>query len=120
MSSAYAYTVYRGTFIHLPRLSSSAPHQHQKLELVRHRGALWASSEDGRIKGCDWQARDDDSFQALMTRNGWVDVDASTNGDSADGSTVKVKVVSASEERNEFFFPGFIGTTSSYVLLPGN
>lgn len=79
---------------------------------MRNRGALWVSSVDGRIKGCDWQARDDDGFQALMRCNGWVDVDASAsrvNGNAANSPAVKVKVVTASEERNEFFFPGFIG-----------
>jgi guanine deaminase len=80
---------------------------------VRNRGALWVSSADGRIKGFDWQARDDASFKALMTRHGWVDVNASeTNG--YDGNEVKVKIVLASEEGNEFFFPGFIGMFPSH------
>lgn len=105
--SAYAYTVYRGTFIQLPRFLESGTQS--KLELVVTRGALWVSAEDGRIKGFDWQVRDEDGFRALMRRMTWVDVDASINGDSGDGSIVKVKVVTASEERNEFFFPGFIG-----------
>lgn len=106
MAQAYAYTVYRGTFIQTPRLPEST--RRPKAELVRNRGALWVSSADGRIKGFDWQARDDASFKALMSRNGWVDVDAAeTNG--YDGNEVKVKIVLASEERNEFFFPGFIG-----------
>lgn len=104
--STYAYTVYRGTFIHLPRPPASD--RFQNLQLVRNRGALWVSSADGRIKGCDWQAGDDSSFQALLNRHGWVDVDASTNGE-CDEPTVKVKVVTACEDRNEFFFPGFIG-----------
>lgn len=105
MADAYEYTVYRGTFIQLPRGDHS-----RKPELVRSRGALWVSSTDGRIKGFDWQAQDDATFQDLMSRNGWVDVDTATNGNSANGETVNVKIVIASEHRNEFFFPGFIGT----------
>ncbi|CEJ61326.1 Putative Chlorohydrolase [Penicillium brasilianum] len=107
MAQAYAYTVYRGTFIQTLRLPESNPRP--KTELVRNRGALWVSSADGRIKGFDWQARDDASFRELMTRNAWVDVDAPvTNGYG--GNEVKVKIVLASEDNNEFFFPGFIDT----------
>lgn len=104
--SSYAYTVYRGTFIQLPRQLNP------KLELICNHGALWVSTEDGRIKGCDWHISDDSSFQTLMNRNGWVDVNASTNGDNGTGTPVKVKIVVASKERNEFFFPGFIGKFS--------
>ncbi len=116
MAQAYAYTVYRGTFIQTSRLPDST--LRPKTELVRNRGALWVASADGRIKGFDWQARDESSFKALMTRNGWVDVDAAeTNG--YDGNEVKVKIVVASEERNEFFFPGFIGMfPASVPVLP--
>ncbi|OBT86124.1 hypothetical protein VE02_05400 [Pseudogymnoascus sp. 03VT05] len=49
MAMTYPYTVYRGTFIHHPRLNSSSA----KPELVRNQGALWVSSENGRIKGYD-------------------------------------------------------------------
>lgn len=98
---AYPYTVYRGTFIHLPRLNSSSA----KPELARHQGALWVSSEDGRIKGHDWQVRDDASFQSFLSDHGWTDADA-----TIDDKSTKVKVVESNDERNEFFFPGFIGT----------
>ncbi|KAJ5151426.1 guanine deaminase [Penicillium canariense] len=107
MAQAYAYTVYRGTFIQTPRLPHLSPPP--KTELVRNRGALWVSSTDGRIKGCDWQARDEVSFKALLARNGWVDIDA-PEANGSDGNEVKVKIVIANEERNEFFFPGFIDT----------
>ncbi|KAJ5667834.1 uncharacterized protein N7477_006404 [Penicillium maclennaniae] len=105
MVDSYEYTIYRGTFIQLPRGDSS-----RKPELVRNQGALWVSSADGRIKGIDWQAQDDAKFQELMRRHGWVDVDTATNGNDANDSTVNVKIVTTSEERNEFFFPGFIDT----------
>ncbi|OQD73724.1 hypothetical protein PENDEC_c014G06674 [Penicillium decumbens] len=105
MAKPYMFTVYRGTFIQLPRVDIGRT----KPELVCNRGSLWVSSADGRIKGFDWQARDDASFQALMTRNGWVD-EAAVNGNGANGGTVKVKIVIANEDRNEFFFPGFIDT----------
>ncbi|KAF7170336.1 hypothetical protein CNMCM5623_002780 [Aspergillus felis] len=103
-ATAYPYTVYRGTFIHLPRLNSSSA----KPELARKQGALWVSSEDGRIKGYDWQVRDDLSFQSFLSRHGWTDADVTAN-DNANAST-KVKVVQSVDERNEFFFPGFIDT----------
>lgn len=109
MAQPYAYTVYCGTFIQTSRLPDSA--SRPKTELVRNRGTLWVDSGDGRIKGFDWQARDDSSFKALMARNRWVNVDAAeTNG--YNGNEVKVKIVVASEERNEFFFPGFIGMSA--------
>lgn len=114
MSSGYEFTVYRGTFIQLPRLPDTETRP--KPVLMRNRGALWVSTVDGRIKGCDWQAREEDAFRELMSRNGWVDVDAEINGD-ADASLVKVKIVTASEERNEFFFPGFTGTFPFQPLL---
>lgn len=104
--SSYAYTVYRGTFIQLPR--QLAPN----LQLICTHGALWVSTEDGRIKGHDWHVSDDGSFQTLMNRNGWVDVNASasTNGENGYPAPVRVKIVVANDQRNEFFFPGFIGT----------
>lgn len=108
MAMAYPYTVYRGTFIHLPRLNSSSA----KPELARNQGALWVSSEDGRIKGYDWQVRDDASFQTFMSHHGWVDADAKIDRNSNSDNkveVVEVKVVESNDERNEFFFPGFIG-----------
>lgn len=99
----YPYTVYRGTFIDLPRLNSTSAEP----ELARNQGVLWVSSKDGRIKGHDWKVRDDASFQSFLSRHGWADADATTSG-NAKGST-KVKIVQSKNEHNEFFFPGFIG-----------
>ncbi|KAL4891074.1 guanine deaminase [Aspergillus ambiguus] len=104
MAMAYPYTVYRGTFIHLPRLNSSLA----KPELVRSQGALWVSTEDGRIKGYDWRVRDDASFQSFLSSHGWTDADAPTHGEA--NASAKVKIVRSNDERNEFFFPGFIDT----------
>jgi hypothetical protein len=108
--SSHELTVYHGTFIHLARLSGGL--SKVKPQLVRNCGALWVST-DGRIKGIDWYAHDEDSFRALMSLNGWVniDVDASEAQTNGTGHT-KVKIVKANEERNEFFFPGFIGTSN--------
>ncbi|KAJ5151707.1 guanine deaminase [Penicillium capsulatum] len=105
--SDYEFTVYRGTFIQLSRL---LPAPSSKPVLIRNQGALWVSVADGRIKGCDWQAQDEESFTALMHRNGWVDVDTFGAVNGVHRPSVKVKIVTASEERNEFFFPGFIDT----------
>jgi guanine deaminase len=107
-ATTYPYTVYRGTFIHFPRLNSSS----SKPELARKQGVLWVSSGDGRIKGYDWQVRDDCSFQSFLSRHGWTDADVTTNDNA--GPSTKVKVVESVDERNEFFFPGFIGM--SYLL----
>ncbi|KAJ5697688.1 hypothetical protein N7488_011372 [Penicillium malachiteum] len=101
MALAYPYTVYRGTFIHLPRLNSSTA----KPELVLNRGVLWVSSDDGRIKGYDWQVNDDASFQSFLSSQGWTDTSSSGGSDSP-----LVQVVKSNDERNEFFFPGFIDT----------
>lgn len=103
MAMTYPYTVYRGTFIHHPRLNSSSA----KPELARNQGALWVSSDDGRIKGYDWSIHDDASFQTFLSSHGWIAADDGTNANS--NSQTTVKVVESNDTRNEFFFPGFIG-----------
>lgn len=105
MAMAYPYTVYRGTFIHLPELNSSSA----KPELSRNQGVLWVSSEDGRIKGYDWEVNDDASFQSFLSSHGWTDANAAADGNA--DSLTEVKVVKSNDERNEFFFPGFIGVS---------
>ncbi|KAJ5184298.1 Amidohydrolase 1 [Penicillium cf. griseofulvum] len=106
-STDYAFTVYRGTFIQSNRLDSGS-----KPELSRNRGALWVSASDGRIQGWDWQACDENGFAELMSRSGWVDIDAVKAHGQVNGhdSKIGVRIVIASEEQNEFFFPGFIDT----------
>ncbi|KAJ6153681.1 guanine deaminase [Penicillium chermesinum] len=105
--SAYDLTVYRGIFIHLPRI---ADHSTTKPQLVRHRGALWVSTSNGRIKGFDWSAQDDESFRDLMVRNNWTTADVRTDLNGDHEPMIKVKIVRTREDRNEFFFPGFIDT----------
>ncbi|OBT61463.1 hypothetical protein VE03_08982 [Pseudogymnoascus sp. 23342-1-I1] len=117
MAMAYPYTVYRGTFIHLPRLNSSSANP----ELVRNQGALWVSSEDGRIKGYDWEVRDDASFQTFMSQHGWIDADAGADknyNSNTRSKAVEVKVVESNDKRNEFFFPGFIDTHTHAPQFP--
>lgn len=109
----YPYTVYRGTFIHLPRLNSTSAEP----ELARNQGVLWVSSKDGRIKGYDWKVRDDASFQSFLSRHGWADADATTSGNAK--PSTKVKVVQSKDGRNEFFFPGFIGEFFDLLVSPG-
>ncbi|KAJ5551447.1 hypothetical protein N7535_000603 [Penicillium sp. DV-2018c] len=103
----HAFTVYRGTFI-----ESALPEPGSKPKLSRKQGALWVSAADGRIKGWDWKAHDENGFAELMNRNGWFDIDTGDVPGQADGYTsrIGVKVVAANEELNEFFFPGFIDT----------
>lgn len=115
----YEFAVFRGTFIQLPRLpeaDSDCPPA--KLELQRSQGVLWVSAESGRIKGVDWKTQTDEEFRVFMSRHGWVDVDGNTTGNL--GGATKVKIVEACEEKNEFFFPGFIGeipTPFSFLQL---
>ncbi|PKY05655.1 Metallo-dependent hydrolase [Aspergillus campestris IBT 28561] len=91
------YTVFYGTFVHLPRATPSTT----KHELSIHHGALWVSVQDGRIKGFDWSVASEDDLVALMRKHGW----------SVDGSSgTKVTLVRAREDQNEFFFPGFVDT----------
>ncbi|KAJ5919234.1 hypothetical protein N7466_010177 [Penicillium verhagenii] len=104
MAIEYPYTVYRGTFIHLPRLNSTST----KPELARNQGVLWVSSANGRIEGYDWQVSDDASFQSFLSSHGWTDANATSNGGA--GSSTPVQVVESSDAQNEFFFPGFIDT----------
>ncbi|KAJ5106991.1 hypothetical protein N7456_003666 [Penicillium angulare] len=106
MGLAYPYTVYRGTFIHLPRLESSSGTP----ELIRNQGVMWVSSSDGRIKGSDWKVTDDASFQSFLSSHGWSDANSTTSG-----SGTEVQVVQSDDERNEFFFPGFI---DSHIHAP--
>ncbi|KAJ5652740.1 guanine deaminase [Penicillium longicatenatum] len=111
MEPEYELTVYYGTFIHLPRLTEGQSRNKPKPQLVRNYGVLWVSAVDGRIKGFDWEAQHYEEVQALMARNGWVNIDnPETNEKNINEEQIKVKLVSASIERNEFFFPGFIDT----------
>ena len=98
----YTFTVYRGTFIQSVLSDSSS-----KPELSRNQGALWVSAADGRIQGWDWHGNDEIEFAGLMNRSGWADIDAIET--QCHDSKIRVKIVTASEEQNEFFFPGFIG-----------
>jgi guanine deaminase len=116
MRREYEFSVYRGTFIQLGRLPESdlipSP---AKPELQRTQGILWVSAESGRIKGYDWKIHDDEAFTEFMSKNGWVDVDGKTNGNL--GGATKVKIVEAREDKNEFFFPGFIGENEYFPLF---
>ncbi|KAJ5979786.1 Amidohydrolase 1 [Penicillium waksmanii] len=105
MRREYEFTVYRGTFIQLGRLpESDLTSTPSKPELQRTQGILWVSAESGiRLEGSR-----DGAFTGFMSKNGWVDVDGKTNGNL--GGATKVKIVEAREDRNEFFFPGFIDT----------
>lgn len=93
------YTLFFGTFIQLPRAPLNGKHV-----LAIQKGALWVSTADGRIEGFDWNVQNEEGLGALMKRMGWV-----VEGADVSQATETVRVVRAEEERNEFFFPGFIG-----------
>lgn len=106
-AATYPYTVYRGTFIHLPRINSSST----KSSLVRNQGVIWVSLSDGRIKGYDWGVHDENSFQSFLSSHNWTDAN-NNNNDNNRNSQTQVNVVKSNDGQNEFFFPGFIGMCS--------
>lgn len=91
MAATPLYSLFFGTFIHLPRQTSlNGPHT---LEI--NHGVLWVSSEDGKIKGYNWDVRNEDDLREFLAGRKW--------------GNDRITVIRAREERNEFFFPGFIG-----------
>ncbi|GFN10883.1 chlorohydrolase family protein [Aspergillus tubingensis] len=97
------YTLFVGTFIQLPRFKSDEGH---KLAITR--GALWVSTADGTIEGFDWSIANDRDLKRFLRHKGWTVVDDKSSHKGKHG--VKVTLVVAREEENEFFFPGFIDT----------
>lgn len=73
------------------------------------------STFDGRIKGFNWNIRDEDGLRSLMEKENWVE---ERRGGSARGMA-KIKIVRAREDQNEFFFPGFIGMLYSIYSVIG-
>ncbi|OAX79560.1 guanine deaminase [Emergomyces africanus] len=108
-----AYTVYYGTFVHLPRLPDepATPSSPPKHKLSINHGALWVSEADGKIEGIDWEVKDVEGLGELIKRKGWR---VEGDGD-ADGAGQLVRVVKSRSQRNGFFFPGFI---DSHIHAP--
>lgn len=105
---ATEYTLFVGTFIQLPRFKSDEGH---KLAITR--GALWVSTADGTIEGFDWSIANDRDLKRFLRHKGWTVVDDKNGHKGKHG--VKVTLVVAREEENEFFFPGFIGRPLPYT-----
>lgn len=97
----YARTLFFGTFIQL----SSSPESGQGHKLIVTHGTLWVSASDGRIEGFEWGVESEEGLRELMGRKGWVDVDGSLGNEDAERG---VRIV-RNEDKNGFFFPGFIG-----------
>lgn len=100
---APTYNVFFGTFVQLPRISAAG-----KCALAITKGALWVSTTDGKIKGFDWNVRNEDDLMSLVRTKQWSVVE-DENVPNGVGAHEKVRIFRACEERNEFFFPGFIG-----------
>ena len=107
---APAYNLFFGTFVQLPKLLPTGG----KCALAVSQGALWVSTADGKIKGFDWNVRNDDDLMSLVQTKQWSVEDE--NLPNGVGPHEKVKIFRACEERNEFFFPGFIGELLSSIL----
>lgn len=103
--SKHARTIYYGTFLQLPRApdTPATPNSPPKYQLVVNHGALWVSTADGRIEGCDWDVKDEKGLSELLERNGWT-------LDGEKPSEGSVRIVRSRSGRNGFFFPGFVGT----------
>lgn len=112
----YAYAVYYGVFIQLPRqpdepATATSPPKHR---LSINHGALWVSQADGKIKGFDWTVKDEEGLAGLIKRMGWR-VEIQDQG-SVGGVGELVTIVKARAKRNGFFFPGFIGMLMLFLL----
>lgn len=95
------YTLFFGTFIHLPRnTTANEPH----ILDINH-GVLWISTADGKIHGYDWDVRSEDDLRRFLSTKKW------TNEKDT------VKIIRAREDRNEFFFPGFIGMSLYFTKV---
>lgn len=111
---SHAYTLFCGTFIDLPRNphEPATPTSPPKHKLAVNRGAVWVSMRDGRIKGIDLRVKDEEALTQLVGRMGWTEVgEEGREGEEMEregGKREYVKIVRAREERNEFFFPGFV------------
>lgn len=102
---APVYTIFYGTFIQLPRIPASSGPKHV---LDINHGALWVSNESGRIEGFDWGVCTEEKLRHLLQDKGWRVVSGDVEEEEV-GEKTAVRVVKASEKRNGFFFPGFIG-----------
>ncbi|KAN0071005.1 guanine deaminase [Elaphomyces granulatus] len=108
-----SYTLFYGTFIHLPRASAAT----SKHVLSINHGALWVSGADGCIIGFNWTIACEDELDAWLERKGWKVVDDLSAADCRrDGGEAQLKpdttvvIVKAKCGQNGFFFPGFIDT----------
>lgn len=104
------FTLFFGTFIHLPRTAYEG-----KPALEINQGVLWVSTFDGRIKGFNWNIRDEEGLRSLMEKENWVE----ENRWGLARGIAKIKIVRAREDQNEFFFPGLIGMLYSIYSLIG-
>ncbi|KAI5290229.1 hypothetical protein KEM54_002144 [Ascosphaera aggregata] len=108
-------TVFKGTFIDLaaepdvPATATSAPTHN-----LRIRDGVVAV-KDGRITTVDWSIKSENDFRKFLKSNYGYEEDEGallayhTHGKVDHGSS-QVRIVRASDERNGFFFPGFIDT----------
>lgn len=113
------YNLFVGTFIHLSGKSANTDTNGSGKHILEiNHGSLWVSTSDGKIRGFDWGVRDENDLRVLMEREKWV-VGGGRNEErngNRDGVTT-VKVIRAREERNEFFFPGFIGMSFCHFAI---
>ncbi|WEW59484.1 amidohydrolase family protein [Emydomyces testavorans] len=105
LKSKCSRTIYYGTFLQLPRAADipATPTSPPKYRLIVNHGALWVSTADGRIEGFDWEVEDERGLHDLIERHGWT-------VDGEEGSEQSMRIVRSRDDRNGFFFPGFVDT----------
>ena len=121
------YILFYGTFIQLParldvRTASSSVENKHPMSLSIAHGVIWVLTRTGCIAGTDWNVASEEYLIPWIEKRGWS-IASSINDDyriangvepsathaDQNGHAHTVHIVKAREQKNSFFFPGFIG-----------
>ncbi|KAI5305805.1 hypothetical protein KEM56_003272 [Ascosphaera pollenicola] len=103
-------TVFKGTFIDLaaepdvPATPTSAPVHNFRVR----EGAV--AVKNGRIAAADWGVKSEDDLRAFLKSKYGCEEDVDVGVGAVSAAASKVRVVRSCEEKNGFFFPGFVDT----------
>ncbi|KAF3480962.1 chlorohydrolase family protein [Arthroderma uncinatum] len=111
-ASYYSYTLYLGTFIQLPRepATPATPTSGPTYILSINDGAVWVDSSDGRIAGSKWDVGGEKELNEWAESMGWKLVYDDKEAQDCASTVQRVRVIRARQDKNGFFFPGFIDT----------